>query len=93
MNFKEYQEKVNQMPLYDQPELGLVGEVGGVIELIKKDRRLGTKRQILSKEDLTKELGDVLWYLTRLSSVYFIDLEEVAETNIKKLNKRHGIVE
>ncbi len=93
MNFKEYQEKVNQMPLYDQPELGLVGEVGGVIELIKKDRRLGTKRQILSKEDLTKELGDVLWYLTRLSSVYFIDLEEVEETNIKKLNKRHGIVE
>lgn len=93
MNFKEYQEKVNQMPLYDQPELGLVGEVGEVIELIKKDRRLGTKRQILSKEDLTKELGDVLWYLTRLSSVYFIDLEEVAETNIKKLNKRHGIKE
>jgi len=93
MNFKEYQEKVVQMPLYDDPLLGLMGELGEVTELIKKDKRLGTRRKILSKEDLTKEIGDVLWYLTRLSSVYFIDMNEVAETNIKKLNERHGIKE
>lgn len=81
------------MPLYDDPLLGLMGELGEVTELIKKDKRLGTRRKILSKEDLTKEIGDVLWYLTRLSSVYFIDMNEVAETNIKKLNERHGIKE
>ncbi len=93
MNFKEYQQKINQMPLYDQPELGLIGEVGEVIELIKKDRRLGSKRKILEKARLEEELTDVLWYLVRLASVYHIDFQKAAEDNITKLNERHGIKE
>lgn len=91
MNFKEYQDKVVQMPLYDDTLLGLMGELGEVVELVKKDRRLGKFRKVLNKEDLEKELGDILWYLARFSSENFINLQNIAETNIKKLNERHGI--
>jgi len=91
MNFKEYQEAVTGMPLYDDPALGLPGEVGEVLELIKKDRRPGDRRKEINKEDLTKELGDILWYLTILGNSYGIDLMDVATTNVDKLTKRHKI--
>lgn len=91
MNFKDYQDKINAMPLYDDVVLGLVGEVGEVIELIKKDRRLGTRRKVMTKERFVEEMGDVLWYFAGLATAYNTTLEEIADENIKKLNERHGI--
>lgn len=91
INFEDYQVEVSDMPLYDDPALGLPGEVGEVLELIKKDRRPGDKRKEVDREDLTKELGDVLWYLTRIATEYDIDLEEIAVVNVLKLRKRHNI--
>ena len=91
MNFEEYQKKVSEHPLYDDVILGLVGEVGEVVELIKKDRRQGTYRKILTKDRLEEELGDVMWYLSRVCTVHNINLNELVENNIKKLNERHGI--
>ena len=90
LNFSEYQELVVKMPLFDDPALGLPGEVGEVLELVKKDRRPGDRRKEINKEDLTKELGDILWYLTVLGNTYGINLLDVAATNIDKLNKRHS---
>lgn len=91
MNFSDYEDKVLKMPLYDDPVLGLPGEVGEVTELIKKDRRPGDRRKEINKDDLKKELGDVLWYLTRTAGTYGISLADIAETNIDKLTKRHGV--
>ena len=90
MDFKAYQEAVVEMPLYDDPALGLPGEVGEVLELIKKDRRPGDRRKPIDQEDLKKEMGDVLWYLTRIANNYGIDLVDIAVTNVDKLTKRHG---
>lgn len=90
MDNKNYQEAVMAMPLYDDVVLGLVGEVGEVIEHIKKDRREGDKRKPLSREKLIDEGGDVLWYLTRLFGEHNITLEEVMEFNVAKLNERHS---
>lgn len=87
--FNEYQDLIEEMPLYDDPILGLVGEVGEVVEHIKKARRAGGRHRILVIEDFTKELGDVLWYLTRLASEYDINMVDVATTNIEKLRERH----
>lgn len=78
------------MPLYDDVVLGLVGEVGEVVEHIKKDRRLGEKRKPLSREKLVDEGGDVLWYLTRLFGEHGITLEEVMDYNVTKLTERHS---
>lgn len=91
MNFKEYQDEVAQMPLYDDVRLGLVGEIGEVFELIKKNERQGNKRQVMTKERFVEEMGDVLWYLSRLASTYGASLNEIAKENVKKLKERHGL--
>lgn len=65
--------------------LGLSGEVGEVMELIKKELRDGTE---IDRTNLVKELGDVLAYLTLIANQYGITLEEVAKKNIQKLNDR-----
>lgn len=66
--------------------LGLAGEVGEVVELIKKDRFQG---QPLDRDKLCKELGDVLWYLTDLAAQNGLTLQQVAETNSAKLRARY----
>lgn len=40
------------------------------------------------KKNLSKELGDVMWMVSELCTVYGIDMEEVAEENIAKLTDR-----
>jgi len=79
------------MPLYDDVRLGLVGEIGEVFELIKKHERQGNKKQVMTKERFVEEMGDVLWYFTRLASLYGASVNEIAKENVKKLRQRHGI--
>jgi NTP pyrophosphatase (non-canonical NTP hydrolase) len=40
------------------------------------------------KKEIEKELGDVLWYVSQLSSELGLSLKEVAEKNIEKLYSR-----
>lgn len=87
--FDEYQDLVEAMPLYDDPILGLVGETGEVVEHIKKSRRNGGRAKPLDLEKFKLELGDVLWYLTRLASEHGIELRSIATDNIEKLRVRH----
>lgn len=62
--------------------LGLVGEVGDLHSMIKK--LLVQRENPTFREDLRQELGDLLWYLTSLSSLFKVPLQEVAEANAKK---------
>ena len=58
-------------------------------EKIKKVIRDGNG--IVSEEkkvEITKELGDVLWYVANLAKELGISLEEVAQKNIEKLQSR-----
>lgn len=64
--------------------LGLCGESGEVAEKIKKSLRDGT----YNKDDLIKEVGDVLWYLSQFADCLGTDLETIAKTNLEKLSKR-----
>ena len=91
MNLIDYQAAVVAMPLYDDPALGLPGEVGELLEHIKKDRRPEVHRKPLNGDLFLKEAGDVLWYLTRLVADNGYSMEDVANINIQKLNKRHGL--
>ena len=65
--------------------LGLGGEVGEVLEKIKKEIRDG----VFEKKALQKELVDVLWYLSQLSYAYDFDFEDVAKANLSKLQDRY----
>lgn len=105
MTFEEYQNKAKLTALYPNygngefiyPTLGLVGEAGEVAEKVKKIiRDDGGKVSSAKKEELKKEIGDVLWYISQLSLELGLSLEEVAKDNVKKLysrlerNKLHG---
>ncbi len=69
--------------------MGLCGEVGELSEKIKKRHRDGLKvSEEKFKEDLTKEAGDALYYLTALCDDYGISLENVAKVNQYKLLDR-----
>lgn len=91
MKFKKYEAFVNECPFFDDYALGLAGEVGEVLEHIKKHRRTGERHQPIDREAFKKELGDVLWYLTKTANIHDITLSEIAETNMEKLTKRHNI--
>jgi len=65
--------------------LGLVGEAGEVAEKLKKSFR---DNAVLDKEDMMKELGDVLFYVAALANLYGGTLQEVAELNVSKLESR-----
>ncbi|MBI2439231.1 MAG: nucleoside triphosphate pyrophosphohydrolase family protein [Candidatus Moranbacteria bacterium] len=96
MNFNEYQEQSRVTAKYPQvgnnfvyPTLGLSGEAGEVAEKIKKVIR--DKNGIVddnTKEEIKKELGDVLWYVAQLSAELQISLDDVAQSNLKKLYDR-----
>jgi NTP pyrophosphatase (non-canonical NTP hydrolase) len=66
--------------------LGLAGEVGEAVELIKKHLYHGKP---LDRAKVVKELGDVAWYLMFLADAVGSSLEEVALTNNAKLRERY----
>lgn len=65
--------------------LGLSGESGEVVDLIKKHVFHGHS---LDKDKIVKELGDVMHYVAGIATLLEIDLPEVLEGNIDKLIKR-----
>lgn len=66
--------------------MGLCGESGEIIDLLKKNVFQGHD---LDKKHLAKECGDVLWYLAVLAKGLGYDLDEIAEMNKTKLRKRY----
>lgn len=66
--------------------LGIAGESGEIVDLIKKHIGHGHP---LDVEKLKRELGDVLWYVAGLAHLHGIALSDVAQTNIEKLEKRY----
>lgn len=65
--------------------LGLVGESGEVAEKTKKLLRDSSK---LDRDDIIKEIGDVVFYATALANYFDSSLAEVMEMNMKKLDDR-----
>ena len=66
--------------------LCLAGEAGEVAEKLKKAYR--DHGGAITIDDMVKELGDVLYYLTRYAHLLGNDLESVARRNVEKLKDR-----
>jgi NTP pyrophosphatase (non-canonical NTP hydrolase) len=66
--------------------LGLAGEVGEVVDLIKKDVAYGKS---IPMDKFVEELGDVLHYLCRLCDFAGINLNILMQANVEKLEKRY----
>lgn len=98
MNLTEYQFKASETAVYPGRKtfqgliycvLGLNGEAGEVAEKIKKIIR-DNKSFIdpIRKQEIIKELGDVLWYVSQCCEELGVSLEEVGLMNIAKLSSR-----
>lgn len=96
--FQNYETEANKTAIYPgkgnisglmYAVLGLTGEAGEVAEKVKKLWRDkdGTLDQEF-KTQITKELGDVLWYINAVAGECDITLSTVAKVNIQKLNDR-----
>lgn len=106
MNFNEYQDTIEGVAVYPQvgnniiyPALGLAGEAGETVDKIKKIWRnqgisSGKNYSNVQREELSKEMGDVLWYLAALANELGLDLETIAIQNVVKLRDRRdrGVV-
>ena len=64
--------------------LGLMNEAGEVGGAYKKEIR----DRVDNTELIIDELGDVLWYLTRLCDVYGVEISELMVNNMDKLFNR-----
>lgn len=93
MEINEYQKlamrtlnpEIDKKELILNASIGLCGESGEVIDLVKKHLFQGHD---LDDEKLIKELGDVAWYLAEAATALNVDLSEILEKNIKKLENR-----
>ncbi len=96
MNFDEYQARSRETAIYPDrgsnyvyPTLGLAGEAGEVAEKVKKVIR--DKNGIMdqeTKDKISKERGDVLWYVAQLATELDLSLDDIAIANITKLQSR-----
>ena len=91
----EYQRaalRTAQIDKYSKDELllngvmGLCGEAGEVIDLVKKWKFQGHE---LNKKDILEELGDVIWYWSLACYALGVKTSEVMEANIEKLKDRY----
>ncbi len=100
MEFNEYQKESRKTVIYINagnnlmyPALGLAGEVGETIERVKRIARHHSSISITdvdpkSREEISSELGDVLWYLAQFATELNVSLDEIAQANLKKLRNR-----
>ena len=97
----EYQTEASKYDLFEttgnyntvafvEKVLGLVGEAGETADKIKKILR--DKSGVIDEHDkieITKELGDVLWYVANIARYLNVPLDEVAKLNLEKLDSRN----
>lgn len=93
MTGTEYQQKAmrtasekSKMDLLKNGVMGLCGEAGECIDVVKKYLYQGHK---LDKLKLKDELGDVLWYAAIICEALSITLDDVMGHNVKKLLLRY----
>lgn len=94
MTVNEYQQlamatlngNLNQRDILINGVMGLCGEAGEAIDIVKKHLAQGHS---LDREHLIEELGDIAWYLAETATALEVDLDEVFSRNIEKLKKRY----
>ena len=76
---------LNQKEVLINSVMGLCGESGEAIDIVKKWLMQGHE---LDKKHLVKELGDVAWYLAEAATALDVPLEVIFQGNLDKLRRR-----
>ena len=100
MDINEYQNYVKEgsSPVYTKQLalIGLLGEVGEISDVIKKEAIYDDMSKFVDKygmtveEKIKDEASDVLWQYINLINQYNLSIQDVIDYNVEKLNKRHG---
>src|SRR5262245_53943857 len=69
------------------PLFGLAGEAGSLLAEYKKYLRDG-KAHRQFRDQVSEELGDLLWYIADVASKFSLDLDQVAADNLTKTQDR-----
>ena len=99
MELNEYQ---SQASLTDQrpdateqamliPMLGIAGEIGSLLAEYKRQIRDG-EANVLFREHVREELGDILWYAANLATKIGWQLEDIATFNLNKTQDRWSAI-
>jgi NTP pyrophosphatase (non-canonical NTP hydrolase) len=97
MNFEDYQKIIETFAVYPRDNellaisylaLGLNGEAGEVADEVKKAIRNDGHISPERRAKILDEIGDVLWYITRLAIEFDTPLSAIAQANIDKLEER-----
>ena len=96
MSFEEYNRESSKSLIYPNDfttpmylALGVNGESGELGEKVKKVYRdNGGIFNDKHREEIKKEIGDVLWYLNQLSENLGFTLESASELNLIKIQDR-----
>ena len=72
-----------------QGVMGMSGESGEALDIVKKIMFQGHPLNEATKEHLIRELGDVLWYVATTAEALDTDLETVMQVSIDKLRARY----
>lgn len=96
MNLKQYSELASRTdaPLDDTYDklhsvhmvMGMQTEVGELVDVYKKNLAYGKPIDEVNEKE---EIGDLMWYIACHCKNKGWDLEEILETNIKKLQARY----
>ena len=99
MTLDEYQKEALVTAIFSDDEFkdlahwvfGITGEAGEIAEKIKKIvRDKDGKIDTTDREEIIKEIGDVLWYLAVLAKHLDVNFDEVGRRNIAKLRSRQS---
>lgn len=100
MNIQEYQKFVKEgsSPKYNNQLalIGLVGEVGELSDVIKKESiyedmsKFEEKYGMSVSDKIIDEAGDVFWQFINLIQQYDVTLEQIINNNVNKLINRHN---
>ncbi len=91
MNLKQYQDEAEKT-LNDSADLvylsgKLMTEASEIFQPALKHKYHGKTADL---GNIREEIGDCLWYVAALCSLFGWELDEVAQENIAKLRDRHG---
>ena len=94
IDFKKYQQQAMTTRIYPGENnlaysaLGLAGEAGELANKVKKILR-GDKDKAELVEGIKGEMGDVLWYLAAMADDLGVELSDIADANLQKLQARY----
>lgn len=95
MDIDDYQTAAKATAVYPEqytviyPALGLCGESGEVAEKVKKILRdNGGEISAERRLELSKEIGDCMWYVAALATDLGLSCSDILSENLEKLNSR-----